>query len=288
MANHHFGKFADIWKHLVVNEVLASVRPTRYAETHAGSGTYPMVADPERQYGALRFIDRLDLAPALAATPYARTLARHLKSGHPVYPGSALQAMEMLGDTATYLLCDLDPDSTQSLREWAGRLGVPGCPVAERDGMTAVRDWVGNGNSDGVTLVHIDPFDPFARQDDGPSAVELAGDIADRGHALVYWYGYSHPDERAWALSRIGGCTQADLWCGDFLLTTLGGETRSDGDLGEATTPGTGSGVVIANIPSASVDRCDDLARALVQHYEAALLPSGEPGRLDFTVHVER
>ncbi len=51
MANHHFGKFADTWKHLVVNEVLADLRPTRYAETHAGSATYPMIADAEREYG---------------------------------------------------------------------------------------------------------------------------------------------------------------------------------------------------------------------------------------------
>ena len=45
MANHHFGKFADTWKHLVVNEVLADLRPTRYAETHAGSASYPMIVD---------------------------------------------------------------------------------------------------------------------------------------------------------------------------------------------------------------------------------------------------
>lgn len=37
MANRHFGKFADAWKHLVLGEVLVATSPARYAETHAGS-----------------------------------------------------------------------------------------------------------------------------------------------------------------------------------------------------------------------------------------------------------
>ncbi len=204
----------------------------------------------------------------------------------PVYPGSALQVMEALGDTATYLLCDVDPDSIQSLKQWARRLGIPTAAVVERDGMTAVRDWMSNGTADDVTLIHIDPFDPSARKDDGPSALELAGEIADRGHALVYWYGYNHPDRRAWALNQIGGSTHSDLWCGDFLVTTLSGETRNDGNLGVATTPGTGSGVVLANIPPSLLDRCDSLAHKIVEHYEGVPLPSGQPGCLDFTVRV--
>jgi 23S rRNA A2030 N6-methylase RlmJ len=37
MANPHFGKLGDVWKHAALAEVLERERPRRYAETHAGS-----------------------------------------------------------------------------------------------------------------------------------------------------------------------------------------------------------------------------------------------------------
>ena len=40
MANQHFAKIADVWKHLVLCEVIESVRPESYAESHAGSAWY--------------------------------------------------------------------------------------------------------------------------------------------------------------------------------------------------------------------------------------------------------
>jgi hypothetical protein len=33
MANHYFGKLADVWKHVVLLEVLNREPPSRYAET---------------------------------------------------------------------------------------------------------------------------------------------------------------------------------------------------------------------------------------------------------------
>jgi 23S rRNA A2030 N6-methylase RlmJ len=56
MANRHFGKLADVWKHAALAEVLELERPRRYAETHAGSAAYPIVHDTEREFGILRFL----------------------------------------------------------------------------------------------------------------------------------------------------------------------------------------------------------------------------------------
>jgi 23S rRNA A2030 N6-methylase RlmJ len=54
MANTHFSKLSDVWKHAALAEVLEREPPRRYAETHAGSGAYPIVHDGERQFGILR------------------------------------------------------------------------------------------------------------------------------------------------------------------------------------------------------------------------------------------
>lgn len=282
MANRHFGKFADVWKHLVLDEVLASTKPARYAETHAGSAAYPIVHDAERRFGVLGFLDGLASDDALAQVAFPRVVSEFVNGDPPTYPGSALHAMTLLGDNCSYLLCDLDPVSVEDLRTWAARLSLTRCEVAARDGMQAVGGaWL---EDPAPTVVHIDPFDPFERTDGGPSAVALAAEVADAGHTLVYWYGLSHPGERAWALDAIQRLTSAPVWCGDLLVTRRDGETRSDGDLGEATTPGTGCGVVLANVSPALVARCEELAHALVDHYDGRELPSGEPCGLDLAV----
>jgi 23S rRNA A2030 N6-methylase RlmJ len=277
MANHHFGKFADVWKHLVLDEVLASTKPARYAETHAGSAAYRMVEDQERRYGVLGFLARQRSA-SLTAARYTQLLAPFISADPPLYPGSALQAMTVLGAATTYRLCDLDPTSAGDLRSWAERLHLADCQVIEDDGMTAVQEWLPEPAS---TVVHIDPFDPFDHRPGAPSAIELASSVADAGHTLVYWYGYSSPSERLWAADEIRRGSSAALWWGDFMVTTADGSVRHDGDLGKATTPGTGCGVVLANIPTHVTETCEALAEALRDAYAGETLPTGEPGRLE-------
>ena len=65
------------------------------------------------------------------------------------------------------------------------------------------------------------------------------------------------------------------------MVTTANGTVRHDGDLGEATTAGTGSGVVLANVSQDLVGRCEHLAVELVRVYDGRRLPDGAPGRLD-------
>ena len=284
MANHHFGKFADVWKHLVLDEVLVAAKPARYAETHAGSAAYPMQSDDERRYGILGFLSG-QTSRELSSAQYTRVVSSFINAEPSMYPGSALQAMTILGAGCDYRLCDLDPGSAQDLRSWARRLGLQNCEILERDGMTAVQEWLPDPIS---TMVHLDPFDPLERQPRGPSAIELASDVAEAGHTLVYWYGYSSPAERGWAVEEIRAGTSAPLWWGDLMVTAADGSVRDDGDLGEATTPGTGSGVVLANVVAPITYRCEALATALLESYADHSLPTGETGRIDVTTGRSR
>jgi 23S rRNA A2030 N6-methylase RlmJ len=234
MANRHFGKFADVWKHMVLDEVLVASKPARYAETHAGSAAYPMVHDRERRFGVLGFLDGWSVSSALEKAAFTRVVREFLDGQPSSYPGSALQAMTLLGDDCSYLLCDVDPVSADDLRTWAGRLGLSRCDVAQSDGLAAVLGWLPEPDP---TVVHIDPFDPFEHEDGVPSAVELAAAVADAGHTLVYWYGVDNPGERAWAVEAIRSSTSAPLWCGDFMVTSLVSVPGSAGNLGDGTTP---------------------------------------------------
>lgn len=265
-------------------EVLDATRPTTYAETHAGSAAYPMVDDPERGYGVLGFLEALSSSPVLASSAYARLVAPFIENVPSQYPGSALQAMTLLEDRSSYLLCDIDPVSAADLRAQALQLTLHRCEVAERDGRVAVRDLLTVHG--GGSVVHIDPFDPFGRADGGVSAVELAAEVADAGQLLVYWYGFDNPQERSWALQDIGDLTTQRLWCGDIMLTEQDGAVRADGNLGKATTAGTGCGLVLANASAELCARLEELAGALMEAYEGRPLPSGAAGRVDLHVNV--
>ncbi|MBV8397341.1 MAG: hypothetical protein JOZ17_01210, partial [Acetobacteraceae bacterium] len=92
MANKNFGNIGDVWKHLVLAEVLEREPPAWYAETHAGSGAYAVVRSGGREYGFLRFLEVAPRFPVLARSRYRAIAASYVESDRGLYPGSALLA----------------------------------------------------------------------------------------------------------------------------------------------------------------------------------------------------
>lgn len=298
MANRHAGRLADIWKHLVLAALLTDGSPRLYAETHAGNAVHPErapaaggTAGPrdvagERVYGVSRFLDAAAGDPRLGESAYATILRRHI-TGSATIPGSPAVAMAVLGSHATHLLCDVDPGSTADIERWAITQGLSDqVATVTSDGMRAVGRRVLDGSADpATTFVHIDPYDPWAVGPDGMSALELCRVLIAEGVAVQYWYGFDAPAERTWAPDALTG--GAPLWCGVVTTTTVDGEVRDDGDLGAATTPGTGCGVVVANVGNGAHARCEALGHALADAYHGVPLPSGKPGAVAFaTVHA--
>jgi 23S rRNA A2030 N6-methylase RlmJ len=87
MANIHYAKIGDVWKHLPLAEVLEIEAPHRYLESQAGSSSYPLTPSRERRYGVLRFVSEARRSPVLYGSAYWRLLARYAPK---TYPGSPL------------------------------------------------------------------------------------------------------------------------------------------------------------------------------------------------------
>jgi 23S rRNA (adenine2030-N6)-methyltransferase len=278
MANQHFGNIGDVWKHVVLAEVLEREPPAWYAETHAGSGAYAVVRSGGRKYGFLRFLEVAPRFPVLARSRYRAIAASYAESDRNLYPGSALLAMTMLGDASSYLLCDLDPGSVDDLRGWSRELGLHHCEVAKADGMAAVAARL-YGETSRPGLVHIDPFDRHARAPGGYSALELAARAADSGTGLVYWYGYDEPGAQGRAHKQLAALTRMPLWCGEVTVT---GANDSLADLDHSATLCT-FGIILANVQEGTADACAALGNALSHAYADAVLPDGAPGDLAFT-----
>lgn len=286
VANRHFAKLADVWKHLPLAQILATEQPDHYCETHAGNASYAMVDDPERHLGVTYFREVAAAHPALTDSKYLHRL-RKLESPDgalATYPGAPLLAMHELANRTAYLFCDLDQHSVDNLEREARSLGVTRATCVAADGMTAVADYLAGAT--GRAFVHIDPYDPRATGPSGLSALDLARALIRDGVGLMYWYGYSRPSRRVWALDQLadGANQDAGIWCGDVMITTTAKDTSDDGDLGVATTPGTGFGIVCANISAQATDACGHLGRALALAYSQVTLPNGDQGSIDFTV----
>jgi hypothetical protein len=274
MANSHFGNLGDVWKHLVLAEVLEREPPRWYAETHAGSAAYPLNREPQHEFGIWRFLAAAPQSAELARSRYY-AIARSCASASPAtYPGSPLLAMTILGNSSSYLLCDLDPGSAADLRSWSRRLGLRNCEVAAADGMAAVAAYLARGEGSGDGLVHVDPFEPDAAGPGGGSALECAAGVADSGSALLFWY--AGPDG---VPARLRALTDAPLWCGEVTVVTRDASAR---DARRAATPGV-VGVVLAHVQPATASACAALGQALAEAYAGATLPAGPPARLTFT-----
>lgn len=284
MTNRHFGRISEVWKHLVLAEVLAAERPRHVLDTHAGDALYPVVDDPERLYGVLSFSDLAERDPDLGASAYFRVLSTlRPDSRFDGIPGGPLVAMGVLGNTADYLFCDVDPASALNIAELATRSDVHSARVLNSDGAASVHDALASCDP-ARTVVFIDPFDHSSAGPSGLSALDVADEATRAGAVLVYWYGYNRLDQRQWIFDTLTERGVArSWWCGDLMVTANGADTRN-GDLGVASTPGTGSGLVCANASVETTDHCARLGTALAAAYSGRLLPTGAPGALDFAV----
>ncbi len=134
------------------------------------------------------------------------------------------------------------------------------------------RDW----------FVFIDPFDHRASIDNGPNAIDLAVQLLNSGVRFACWYGYNEPTQRFWLPKLLGERTDVELWAGDILTVDENGAVDTGCHLGDATTPGTGSGMAFGNVTVELTAALQALGEHLEAIYTITPLPSGLPGGLKF------
>jgi hypothetical protein len=270
--DNHFAELGDVWKHLPLAEILRINPPRQYWETHAGSAWYVLTESPSRLHGALRFLSYAPCDPDLRGCAYLQAL----RSSPGVYPGSPTLALQALGQSAAYLFCDVDPESTADLRTATTGSAAR---VIEGDGVSAIYQEARLTRVDPTdVLVHIDPYDPYERvTNQSQTPVELAAWLARAGYRLFYWYGYDCVERRGWAHSEISQLVPGvNLWCGDVLMPAC--------LVYPGTTGAWGCGVVLANMTSWEARACERLGRALERVSETDLVESNDPPRLTFQV----
>jgi 23S rRNA (adenine2030-N6)-methyltransferase len=194
MANPHFANLGDVWKHLLLTEIISSLRPGRYVETHAGSAIYRLVDDVERGLGAEMFLSASSEIEPLRSSPYRRHILEFARGAEPSYPGSPLLAMMLLGPASRYVFCDTDPASVADLQAAGERQGLRDkVEVIHGDGLAETTALLQAHAISAASLVHLDPFDFRAAGPGVVSALELVTCLAAAGIPAFAWYGLTAP-----------------------------------------------------------------------------------------------
>ncbi len=222
MANPHFANLGDVWKHLLLTEIISWLRPGQYVETHAGSASYRLTDDGERGLGAEIFLSASAETEPLRSSPYRRHILDLARRAEPSYPGSPLLAMMLLGPACRYAFYDTDPASVADLQAARERLGLRDKAVVIcGDGLAETTALLQAHALGADSLVHVDPFDFRMARPGVVSALELVTRLAAARIPTFAWYGLTEPSAthelfhevttaapaaRAWSAElRVGG-----------------------------------------------------------------------------------
>jgi hypothetical protein len=184
--------------------------------------------------------------------------------------------LQALGQSATYLFCDVDPESAAALRTATAGFAAR---VIEGDGVSAIYREAQTARVDPESvLVHIDPCDPYERvTGQSKTPVELAAWLVRAGYRLFYWYGYDCVERRGWAREEISRLVPGiNVWCGDALMAAC--------LVYPGRTGAWGCGVVLANMTSSEAHACERLGRALERISATDVVAGNDPPQLIFQV----
>ncbi len=290
MANHHFGNYGDVWKHLLLAEILREEQPGCVMESHAGSACYEVTPLSEREHGVGHYLNVCNKSGELAGARFTRLLRNlHRKEGgESVYPGSPLIALRVCAEhLPQFIFCDVDEASLATIREAAEALDMPADHLQcfPGDGILAVSGAL--EELDDLqrlgTLVVIDPFCLLEKNAAGMSSLDLFGAAASSGAMALLWYAFggSGPTQEEvhqalTGLRKREGLDQAELWWAEFALTAA-----AEGGPWSEMLPG--CGMVLAGLGNACLRRCTVLSESLAATYATSEVPGGAAGRLALT-----
>ena len=291
MANRHFGEIGDVWKHLPLAEILAIEKPLRYWESHAGSADYELTPSPARNYGIYHYLANSNREEELAQSRYNYCLASLSSAGDTRrYPGSPFIAMSVLHETGTkFTFCDIDAESLESIERRADIFGFSESDVITRnqDGIKVLIDEIRESDSRAPkTFALLDPYQPLQASRGSLTCVELFRRIATKRFGAILWYGFESPDahkvcwdgiRRTWLAETEAGISGA-IWAIEAVPEVIAsGIYDGSGSY-------IGCGILCCNLSEQSYKVCRDLAMALADVYEEAILPDGRSGALRINV----
>ena len=202
MTYTHFGKQADVLKHLLLCELLRIEKPQVYVETNAACAQYALERTPEQEYGIYHFLTRAEAAEkeciperteyyhpqeALRRSFYYQQESEAMQANR--YIGSPGLAMNILGDTARYIFFDIESAPLENVSQYAGTKGLKECiTLFNRDSIEGTLELLSSLPTS--SFLHIDPYEIDKPGRNGRTYLDVFIEAAKAGMRCFLWYGY--------------------------------------------------------------------------------------------------
>lgn len=263
-AYTHYGKQADVFKHLVLCEVLNNEKPPVYIDTNSACAVYQLEHTPEQDYGIYHFLRKASINDNLKDTLYYRLESDALQKG--CYYGSPALALKVVGEKADkYYFYDLQNKSLENVKSFAkdehldNRVIILNC-----DSTKGVMDLLPTLPKS--TFLHIDPYEIDVKGIDGHTYFDIFVQATRLGMKCLLWYGFMTLDDKSkldkFMASHMQKSGIRNVIGSQLIMNNIEKDTVS-------CNPGIlGSGLLASNLSDKSNQQLLDLSRLLVEVYK--------------------
>ena len=273
MTYTHFGKQADVLKHLLLCELLRIEKPQVYVETNAACAQYALERTPEQEYGIYHFLKKAGAAEkecmperaeyhhpkgALRRSAYYQQESEAMQANR--YIGSPGLAMNILGDTAPYIFFDIESAPLENVSQYAATKGLKECiTLFNRDSIEGTLELL--SSLPASSFLHIDPYEIDKPGRNDRTYLDVFIEAAKAGMRCFLWYGYiTLKDKRHLEELIAQSLPEANIRNATGVELTL---KMIKEDIAESNPGVLGSGVLGANLSEES--------NAVIQKYAAWL-----------------
>ena len=273
MTYTHFGKLADVLKHLLLCELLRIEKPQVYVETNAACAQYALERTPEQEYGIYHFLKKAGAAEkecmperaeyyhpkgALRRSAYYQQESEAMQANR--YIGSPGLAMNILGDTARYIFFDIESAPLENVSQYAATKGLKECiTLFNRDSIEGTLELL--SSLPASSFLHIDPYEIDKPGRNDRTYLDVFIEAAKAGMRCFLWYGYiTLKDKRHLEELIAQSLPEANIRNATGVELTL---KMIKEDIAESNPGVLGSGVLGANLSEES--------NAVIQKYAAWL-----------------
>lgn len=260
----HYGKQADVFKHLVLCEVLNNEMPTVYIDTNSANAVYLLEHTPEQDYGIYHFLQKASTNDKLKGSLYHRLESDAVQKG--CYYGSPALAMKVMRENAgQYYFFDLQSKSLENVKAFAEREHLKDRIIIQNcDSTKGVMDLLPTLPKS--TFLHIDPYVIDVKGIGGHTYFDVFVRATELGMKCLLWYGFMTLDDELrldkYMASHLQKADIRNIVCAKLIMNIIKRDVI-------ACNPGVlGSGLWVSNLSDKSNHQLLDCARSLVDVYK--------------------
>lgn len=259
----HFGKQADVFKHLVLCEILQIEKPQMYVETNSASAIYQMSHTVEQQYGIYHFLEKANKEKFLRDSIYYKLESIETEKGN--YLGSPALAMNILEKRASqYIFFDIEKDALENIELYARQIELEThIQTYHADSLEGVIKLLPTLSKS--SFLHIDPYEIDKKGISGISYLDILIKATQAGIKCLLWYGFMTEDDKMhinqYIINRLKEEDIEEYTCVELIMNSIRKDTI-------ICNPGIlGSGILATNFSQESRNKILDFSSVLVNTY---------------------